>query len=185
MIEGELVRLRPITRADLDALRRWADDAAITRFWASPQPLVIERQFEADLDGRFAIFDTAGYFIIENPIGEAIGRIEFERLSVRERSAEVMILIGEREARGRGYGVDAMVALLGYLFRQRNLHRVSLTVLSDNHAAIRSYQKVGFVTEGTLRQDLFFDGKRHDQLAMSILDDEFEQRWPSALRGTT
>jgi len=29
---------------------------------------------------------------------------------------------------------DAMTALLGYLFRQRDLHRVWLTVLSDNIA---------------------------------------------------
>jgi len=179
VIEGTLVRLRPIRRSDLDILRTWAGDAEVMRYWAQPQPLVTDRQFEADLDDRFSRFDTSGYFFIESPDGRPIGRIEFERLSERERSAEIMILIGDAGARGKGYGVDAMVALLGYLFRERDLHRVSLTVLTDNRAAIRAYEKVGFVNEGTLREDLYFGGKTHDQHVMSMLRHEYEAAWPS------
>jgi RimJ/RimL family protein N-acetyltransferase len=156
------------------------NDSEVMRFWASPEQLVSERNFEADLNGRFAHFDSAGYLIIEDPQGKAIGRIDFERLSTLERSAEVMILIGEKDARGKGYGTDAMTALLGYLFRQRDLHRVWLTVLSDNAAAIKSYERAGFVKEGTLRGDLYFDGKSHDQFIMSILREEFDKKWSSA-----
>ncbi len=177
MIRGTNVRLRPIAQDDLDSLRRWMDDSEVMRYWAIPEPLVTEQSFEADLNGRFARFDSAGYFIIEDPTGSAIGRIEFERLSVLERSAEVMILIGEREAQGKGYGTDAMTALLGYLFHQRDLHRVWLTVLSDNAVAIKSYERAGFVNEGTLREDIFFNGKTHDQFIMSILRDEYDQKW--------
>jgi RimJ/RimL family protein N-acetyltransferase len=179
VIRGKSVRLRPIQRDDLPHLRRWAADPDLMRHWANPAALVSWDQFEADPAGRFSKFDSAGYFIIEDQNGTPIGRIEFERLSERERSAEVMILIGEAEARGKGYGADAMVALLRYLFHQRDLHRVSLTVLAWNTAAIRSYEKVGFVTEGTLREDLYFDGGRHDQLVMSILRPEFDARWAS------
>jgi RimJ/RimL family protein N-acetyltransferase len=153
------------------------------RFWATPEPLVSEQSFESDLNGRFARFDSAGYFIIEDPQGSAIGRIEFERLSLLERSAEVMILIGERDAQGKGYGTDAMTALLRYLFRQRDLHRVWLTVLSDNVAAIKSYERAGFVKEGILREDLYFDGKTHDQVIMSILRNEFDNKWTTEQAG--
>jgi RimJ/RimL family protein N-acetyltransferase len=180
MIRGKNVRLRPIERKDLESLRRWLDDSEVMRFWAAPQPLVSEQSFEGDLNGRFAQFDSAGYFIIEDPAGSAIGRIDFERLSIHERSAEVMILIGEKDARGKGYGTDAMTALLGYLFHQRDLHRVWLTVLVDNTAALKSYERAGFVNEGTLREDLYFDGKTHDQFIMSILRHEFDQMWSTA-----
>jgi RimJ/RimL family protein N-acetyltransferase len=177
MIRGMNVRLRPIAREDLESLRRWMDDSEVMRFWVDPEPLVSEQSFESDLHGRFAQFDSAGYFIIEDPTGSAIGRIEFERLSLLERSTEVMILIGENDARGKGYGTDAMTTLLRYLFYQRDLHRVSLTVLSENIPAIKSYERVGFVKEGTLREDIYFDGKTHDQFIMSILRDEFDQKW--------
>jgi RimJ/RimL family protein N-acetyltransferase len=177
MISGERLRLRPIRRSDLPILRAWFDDPETTRFWGQPAPLVAEDLFETDLAGRFRRFDEAGYFMTELNDGTPIGRIEYERLDPIARSAEVMILIGSEEGRGRGFGTEAMVALLGYLFHQRNLYRVSLSVIAWNERAIRSYQKVGFVEEGRLRDDLFFDGRYHDQVVMSILRDEFEARW--------
>jgi RimJ/RimL family protein N-acetyltransferase len=179
MIAAERLRLRPIRRADLPTLRAWFDDPDTMRFWGIPSPLVVEDQFEEDLAGRFRRFDAAGYFLIELLDGTPIGRIEYERLDPQTRSADVMILIGAPEARGRGYGTEAMVALLRYLFHQRNLHRVSLSVLAWNNRAIRSYEKVGFVVEGTLRDDLFFDGRYHDQVLMSMLRHEFDARWPT------
>src|SRR5262249_28107101 len=145
--------------------------------WGQPSPLVVEDQFETDLGGRFRRFDEAGYFMIERLDGTPIGRIEYERLDPVARSAEVMILIGAEEGRGRGYGSEARRALLRYPFRQRNLHRVALSVIAWNERAIRSYEKVGFVVEGRLRDDLYFDGRYHDQVVMSILRDEFDTRW--------
>jgi ribosomal-protein-alanine N-acetyltransferase len=177
MIEGAKVRLRPIEKNDLALLRQWANDAKLMRFWSNPKPIVTGRHFEDDLNVRFATFDYAGYFMIEDPERNAIGRIEFERLSVRERSAEVMILIDDEQARGQCFGSDAMVALLRYLFHQRDLHRVWLTVLAWNQPAIRSYEKVGFVREGVLRQDVYFEGVAHDQLVMAMLRPEFDAKW--------
>jgi RimJ/RimL family protein N-acetyltransferase len=178
MLVGTQVQLRPIRRDDLPRLRAWFDDPELMRHWARPAPLVVDDAFEPDLRGRFSRFDTAGYFMIEIPGGPTIGRIDFEQLNMQSRSAEVMVLIGDRASRGHGHGTDAMVTLLRYLFDQRNLHRVALMVLAWNAPAIRSYEKVGFVAEGTLRDDCFFDGRYHDQIAMSILRPEFDARWP-------
>jgi RimJ/RimL family protein N-acetyltransferase len=185
MLVGTQVRLRPIRRDDLPQLRAWFDDPELMRHWGRPAPLVPDDAFESDLRGRFSRFDDAGYLMIEHPDGRAIGRIDFEQLEMRSRSAEVMILIGDRAVQGQGYGTDAMVTLLRYLFHQRNLHRVSLTVFSWNARAVRSYEKVGFVVEGTLRDDLYFDGAYHDQIAMSILRPEFDARWPSGSAAPT
>ena len=115
MIEGDRVKLRPIRQDDLSLLRQWASDPTLMRFWANPNPIVSDRHFEDDLEGRFAKFDTSGYFIVEDQDGAPIGRIEFERLSDHERSAEVMILIGDENVRGQGYGADAMVTLLRFI----------------------------------------------------------------------
>lgn len=175
MFEGERVSLRPIEARDLPALRRWHADPEVMRFWGDSAPMVAPDAFEADLRGRLATFETAGYFLIENERGEPIGRAEFERLDPDHRSAEVMILIGEVAAQGQGYGEDATRTLLRYLFETRNVHRVALQVLADNDRAIRLYERMGFVREGVLRDDLFFDGRFHDQIAMSILQPEFRR----------
>jgi RimJ/RimL family protein N-acetyltransferase len=176
VIRGNLVELRPIGSGDLSALRRWWDDPETMRFWAMPAAFLTDAAFDADLRGRFSRFDRAGYFmvVVDN---RPIGRIDFEQLDETMRSAEVMILIGEPEERGKGHGTDAMIALLRYLFHQRGLHRVALTVIAWNDRAIRSYEKLGFRTEGWYRDDLFFEGRFHDQIAMSILRPEFDALW--------
>jgi RimJ/RimL family protein N-acetyltransferase len=181
MIEGDRVGLRPIGEDDLPLLRRWFDDKETMRHWGVGAPMVRPNAFVEDLHGRFARFDHAGYFMIEPLDGTPIGRIEFERLSTRTRSAEVMVLIGDPSARGKGLGTDAMVALLRYLFHERNLHRVMLTVLAWNERAVRSYEKVGFGVEGRLRDDVYLQGRYHDQLVMGILRPEFDARWGTAL----
>lgn len=183
MIEGRLVRLRPIQRVDLPRLRAWHDTPTVMRHWGQSMPLVRADRFEQDLTDRFVRFDETGYLAvvpIEPDDAPAIGRIEWEGLDRHSRSAEVMILIGDPAFWGRGYGTDALVALLRYLFHAQRLHRVSLTVLSWNERAIRSYQKIGFVHEGTLRDNVYDDGRYHDETVMGILRPEFDARWGAA-----
>jgi RimJ/RimL family protein N-acetyltransferase len=180
VIEGRLVRLRPFRRDDLPLLRAWHDTPEVMRHWGQAQPLVTPDQFEADLNGRFARFDERGYLAIvplEPQDAQPIGRCEWEGLDRQNRSAEVMILIGEPAYWGHGYGTDALVTLLRYLFEVQRLHRVSLTVLSWNERAIRSYEKIGFAVEGVLREDVYDEGRYHDQTVMSILRDEFDDWW--------
>jgi RimJ/RimL family protein N-acetyltransferase len=54
--------------------------------------------------------------------------------------------------------------------RARGWHRVRLTVVAENHRAIRSYEKVGFEREGLSRDNYFGeDGKYHDEVQMGLL----------------
>lgn len=54
--------------------------------------------------------------------------------------------------------------------RHRRLHRIELTVVADNHRAIRLYEKVGFQREGVKRENyLGEDGKYHDEITMGFL----------------
>jgi RimJ/RimL family protein N-acetyltransferase len=56
------------------------------------------------------------------------------------------------------------------LARARRMHRIELTVIADNHRAIRLYEKVGFQREGLKRENyLAEDGKYHDEVVMGIL----------------
>jgi RimJ/RimL family protein N-acetyltransferase len=89
------------------------------------------------------------------------------------RNAFVGICIGNRKDWGRGYGTDAMKAILRFAFTEINLNRVTLTVFEYNPRAIHSYEKAGFRHEGRARGVLLKDGKRWDMLYMGILRDEW------------
>jgi [ribosomal protein S5]-alanine N-acetyltransferase len=170
MIHGDRVTLRPIRLDDLPFLRMWHADPAVMTGRAIPEPLVAEAAFEAELGGRFASFDDAGYLIIEAD-DRPIGRIDFEHLDARHGAVEIALYIGDLSGRGRGYASDAVRALTRYLFEQRAVHRVELTVVESNDRARKLYESVGFSTEGVLRDHVHFDGRFHDELVMAMFPD--------------
>jgi RimJ/RimL family protein N-acetyltransferase len=54
--------------------------------------------------------------------------------------------------------------------RQQHMHRVELTVVADNHRAIKLYEKSGFQREGLKRENyLGEDGRYHDEIIMGII----------------
>ncbi|OEH92497.1 GNAT family N-acetyltransferase [Bacillus solimangrovi] len=64
-----------------------------------------------------------------------------------------------------------MTGLFG--FNEMALNKIWLRVDIDNNKAIKSYQKIGYVEEGTLRQDRLRNGLFVDRMRMSILKTEF------------
>ncbi|MFC1923049.1 GNAT family N-acetyltransferase [Chloroflexota bacterium] len=116
-------------------------------------------------------------------IGIGLGEREYwgkgygtDAMRILLRDAWIGIGLGEREYWGKGYGTDAMRILLRYAFEELNLHRLSLCVFEYNPRAIHSYEKVGFIIEGSARKFLNRDGQRYDMLFMGILREEWERR---------
>jgi RimJ/RimL family protein N-acetyltransferase len=105
-----------------------------------------------------------------------IGFIGLFGIEWNHGNAWVGIGLGERDYWGKGYGTDAMCAILDYAFNELNLYRVTLDVFEYNPRAIRSYEKAGFQLEGRVRKMIHRDGRRWDVLVMGVLRDEWEER---------
>jgi RimJ/RimL family protein N-acetyltransferase len=174
-IRGEHVYLRPAERTDIDLFVRWFSDAETTRYLAMRAPIskaMEERWFESMLEEQ----GKKGYhFVIclladDRPIGTA----GFHHVNQEDGHASFGISIGEKEEWSKGYGTDALRAICAFGFAQLRLERIELDVYEPNRRAQRSYEKAGFVTEGTLRHAHFSDGRFHDVLRMSLLREEWK-----------
>jgi RimJ/RimL family protein N-acetyltransferase len=108
-----------------------------------------------------------------------IGTCGLHGTSLPHRKGELGILIGEKEAQGQGYGAEAIGLLLDYGFGTLGLHRVGLSVYSNNGRGIRCYEKCGFRREGVLREARWWAGRWWDILEFAILDHE----WHAAAAG--
>lgn len=75
---------------------------------------------------------------------------------------------------GQGLGRRVVRLALAYAFEELGLHRVGLRVIAYNERAVRCYRACGFKEEGRLREAVFVDGKRYDDILMSILRSEYE-----------
>ncbi|WP_270406389.1 GNAT family N-acetyltransferase [Paenibacillus timonensis] len=100
--------------------------------------------------------------------------MNYREVNLASRRCTVGIGIGEKGYWDKGYGSDAMKALIHYLFQTMNLNRIQLETWSGNERAIRSYEKNGFVVEGRLRNETYIDGKYYDTIVMGLLREDYQ-----------
>ncbi len=174
VIRGERIYLRPPERDDLATFVRWFADAEVTRHLASRAPFSMameERWFDQMVERQ----GKSGYhFVICLIDGDrAIGTVGFHEVDLGSGSATFGIAIGEKEEWNRGYGTDALNAMCDFGFGALRLERIELDVYAANDRARRSYEKAGFVLEGTLRHAHFSEGEPRDVHRMSLLRSEW------------
>ncbi len=180
MIEGELIRLRAIEPADAERAHAWINDREVTRFILGgryPVSLADEQAWATEAARGNAFQDSR--LAIETKDGVHIGNCGLHRAVPEDRSAELGIMIGDKDYWSKGYGTDTVRTLCRFGFQQMNLHRIALGVLEFNDRGIACYKKCGFVEEGRFRQNFYIDGRYWDTIRMSVLREEFEALHPA------
>jgi RimJ/RimL family protein N-acetyltransferase len=170
------VSLRTRTDDDLDVMYRLSADLDSweERNPSEPAPLT-RAAFEARLaraDSEAA--EQAAAFVVDLD-GTAVGTASLFGFDSFARHAEAGITLLP-EARGRGVGTEAIRQLVEFGFVRRNLRRIHLQAIASNTAALRSYEKAGFVVEGRLREHAWVRGAYEDIVLMGILRSEHIRR---------
>lgn len=174
MITGDLVALRPIEPEDADTFWRWHRDPDVTRWLAHDY-----EESLAQIRNRFTArpvnsYSSAAFAVEALADNTLIGAATLRDATPETALAELDVYLGEERYRGHGYGTDAMRTICRYGFEDMRLHSIRLWVVADNDAAIRTYQKVGFRTDGRARDAFRRDGRYRDMLLMSLLEGELE-----------
>ncbi len=172
-ITGTLVALGPIRRDLVPLYQRWLNDFAMLRtLGQSPRPMTLEQE-QGWYDHAAQGGDTLSFTIYELATWTPIGNTSLMGLDWRNRTAEFGILIGEAEARGKGYGTEVTSLMLDYAFTALGLHSVFLRVHEYNLAGQRAYARAGFREFGRRRQCQFMGGRCWDTIYMDCLATEF------------
>jgi RimJ/RimL family protein N-acetyltransferase len=132
-----------------------------------PTPQSLERLL-ADFDNEIAKGGRNGANFIIDADDHCIGFCALFGVDETSRTAALGITIGDKDYWGKGYGREAIILLVDYAFRLRNLRRVWLTVHGRNTRALRAYQASGFVEEGRLRAHVWSDGAYDDLVYMAV-----------------
>lgn len=113
--------------------------------------------------------DRADWAIVRREDASYLGEIVLNQLDRDNAAMNYRIALRGPDVFGQGYGTEAGDAVINFGFGVLGLHRISLGVYAFNERAIASYRKLGFVAEGRLRHALYWDGRWHDEIVMSML----------------
>lgn len=174
---GEKVGLGLLRKDLIPLYHRWFNDPEVQRTTHHPRLIPIET-IEADFDSYvrsernqpFTIYELSERASGDRPIGAA----NLKDVDFRNRTAELAILIGEADARGRGCGTEATRQILDYAFTVLSLRNVMLTVYANNPAGVRAYEKAGFREFGRRTAAVEVAGQVFDVIYMECLAATFD-----------
>ena len=104
-----------------------------------------------------------------------IGNISIQKIDLINRSAELAILIGDRSAQGKGFGLKASQIICKHGFNALGLNRIYCGTHSENIPMQKLALKLGMKEEGWSRKALYTDGKFADIIHYGILREEFQK----------
>lgn len=167
----EDIALRKFEQKDIKNKVKWINDKKNNEYLHYNLPLTIEGttiwyKKISNLKSRYdAVIEYNG-----TPIG-IIGLI-----NINKKKGEYYITLGEHEYKRKGISYIASKKLITYGFNNLELEKIWLCVDSENLAARKLYEKLGFKLEGTLKKDIYFKGKMIDRCIYGIIKEEWNDK---------
>lgn len=173
-IKGKVLTLRAIEPGDLVTLQKWANDPVT-------QDGIGEIHFPSSLDFHETWFaglktDRLNHrFVVETPEGAIIGLSSIINIDWRNSHAWHGLVIGDSSHRGKGYGVDAIMATMRYAFDEMNLERLDGSMIEYNTQSLATYcgPKLGWREEGRKKNYFYRKGRFWDQVIVGVTRDDY------------
>lgn len=174
VLDGDLVRLRPLTGADTAAMAQILGDPQVRILTGSVgstaearEPVVADDELRHWYASRPGQTDRLDLAIVERATEELVGEIVLNELDTERRSANLRIIIGA-PWQDRGFGTEAVRLLTAYALTEVGLREVTLAVFATNPRAHRVYEKIGYRVVHTRTGAWTFDGAPVDEIVMSL-----------------
>ncbi len=118
--------------------------------------------------------ETTRYFVLRDG-GEVRAFAIFQHIGEPDRRVHLKRIVA-RDA-GQGAGTKLLSGALDWLYTETETNRVDLDLFVENDRARRTYEKLGFIVEGRLRDyHRSVDGRIRDALIMSVLRKDWARR---------
>ena len=169
-----MYQLRELERKDLNIINKWRNDVELIEKFGVPFRFI---NFDVDVSWYENYIRNRGNVIrcaiVSVDDDEILGLVSLTTIDSINQSAELHIMIENNKNQNKGIGSFAINKMLQHAFFNMNLHRVELTVLSDNDRARHVYEKCGFKQEGIKRKSNFKNGEFVDTCVYAILKEDF------------
>lgn len=172
-IDGHRIYLRKLSLSDVtEEYLSWLNDPEVLRY---RRPKVYSSTME-DLQTfiRTAQNSQDLYLAICLQEGDKhIGGVSLTAINFVHHTADLNIMIGDKNCWGNGFGKEVVFVLSKHAFFNMGLNRLSAQ--SPNPAFNKIVKSLGWVHEGTKRQMFLMDGEYIDMECYGLLKSEFKE----------
>lgn len=138
--------LRPLEEKDALISYNWRNDPTIWKHTGSRPDREITQEIESNwIRAVLERKSEVRFAICVKSTDEYIGNVQLT--SITENSAEFHIFIGEKNYWGKGLGTAATSQMLSIAQSEFQLNEIFLWVSVENKAAIKAYNRCGFIED--------------------------------------
>ena len=171
-IFGEKTVLRAIEPSDKRLLLELINDPNIEKMLGGSSFPVSEAAQEKWIADQTARNDVLRCIVADpQRPDQGIGTVILSDIDRKNGVAQVHLKLSTA-CQHKGYGTDALKAMVNYAFKQMRLNCLYAHVLSYNEPSQKLFLKCGFRKEGVLRARAYKDGNYVDAISYSVLSDE-------------
>lgn len=151
--------LRELTVDDATpAYLSWFGNVAAAQYITSAAQMRELSALRDYISARIGREDVWFLGIFDRATGMHIGNIKYDPVDSTQGYAIMGVLIGDPASRGRGVTGEVLQATGAWLNTHRGIREIVLGVDTSNRAAVRAYEKVGFVLGATPHIPVKTDG---------------------------
>jgi RimJ/RimL family protein N-acetyltransferase len=173
-IAGERIYLRPVLESDVsERYLCWMRDPDVTRYLEcrfTSCTLDDLRRFVAEAN---ADPDALFLAIVLKKHDRHVGNLKLAALNRIHGSAEIGLLIGEKNCWNEGYATEAIRLVMAHAFSELGLHKLTAGCYDVNPASARAFLRAGFVREGLRREQFECEGRRVGQILLGATRKDF------------
>lgn len=171
VLTGENIYLEGLSEKHVsEKYAQWLNDKEVcreNRHGKGNNTIEMTKRYVESVDRAETI---AAFAIITKKDKRHIGNISLGNISWDNYSGEISILIGEKDAWGRGIATEAYKLIIDYGFNTLGLHRIYSGMTVRNIAMIKVAEKSGMSKEGVSKDAFFKDGIYVDIVRYAIIN---------------
>ncbi|EIT86886.1 ribosomal-protein-serine acetyltransferase [Fictibacillus macauensis ZFHKF-1] len=174
-IQSNRLTLRHFSKRDVESFYAYRSTPEVAKFqsWENYQYSDAEQFVEKQVQNKPNQPGTWFQFAVAlTDTNQLIGDCALHTLLDEPRIVEIGFTIAS-EHQGKGYGSEAVRALLTYVFKTLGKHKIIAFTDVRNDHSIALLERVGFRREGHLLQNYMSKGKWIDEYQYSLLHSEW------------
>ncbi|WP_250476476.1 GNAT family N-acetyltransferase [Caballeronia sp. INML1] len=182
-LEGEHVRLVPLTAGHEQALTAAASDGELWKLWYTfvPSPDKTRVYIDTALDMRERLGALA-FAVIDAKTGDVVGSTRYFNVDEANRRLEIGHTWYARRVQKTALNTEAKLLLLTHAFEKLDAIAVEFRTHFMNHASRAAIARLGAKQDGILRNhQIGRDGVLRDTVVFSIIQSE----WPAVRANLT
>lgn len=174
VLEGDLVTLRPMERADGPAIVAAASDGNLWELFYTAVPGLDSIQAYLDTaESETAYGRAMPFVVISKASGKIVGATRYMRMKPDAKRLEIGTTFYAQSAQRSPINTEAKLLLLNHAFETMECSCVQLRTDAFNFQSQRAIERLGAKRDGVLRNHSIMNGRIRDTVVYSILANEW------------